>query len=636
MKNKIKLISFMLLSVIVVSFLSVHSVYAAGNDPYFSNMHFHFYKYILNIFNSLVGLFIGIGNRASIVGVYVASILAIVSFSELTYKYFLDKQDNYLQEFFKKLILYTVLILIIDNAIPLFLLGFHLTVLFTSMFIGSSSNNWATVVNPLFALNSAFNIVTLYWKLLAFISFGFNILNLYDLAFILVSGICLLIILMSAVMIAIAFYTTVLELFVLFYMGVFLLGFYIFSGTKQIATSYLSAILKGYVKYLVIAVSIFFANTIIVSAVGLMMNMTSCYPNHNSQASHFDGKVLSGIKNGLAVVVGGVVTIAHGLWDLVTKHKYSGSSVYSKATNLAYAHSINDFKESVQSPVSKCVSQIFQPGVVSGAAGHNAVQAMLIFIAITIVFSIASLLVSKVPAIINGAMSGSFGSLKPSHITAPAVMAGGMAAGAGMAAVGAVTGGVAGAVGGVAKGGKGAVNKASNAGGGGGGEDAGGGGDGKGGSTGVGKAITKASNAAGDATEKGTAAAGKGLKGAGSALDAIPYVGPVLGAAAKTAGSAVEVGGKAAGKAVKATGKVAGKVADAGVNTAKKVASRSGGSGGGNSGGGSSSSSGGGSGRIAGGVAGGISGVAGGVSKATGSTVNSAKNYASQSTNSMD
>ena len=184
MKNKIKLISFMLLSVIVVSFLSVHSVYAAGNDPYFSNMHFHFYKYILNIFNSLVGLFIGIGNRASIVGVYVASILAIISFSELTYKYFLDKQDNFLQEFFKKLIIYTVLILIIDNAIPLFLLGFHLTVLFTGMFIGSSSNNWATIVNPLFALNSAFNIVTLYWKLLAFISGGFNILNLYDLAFV--------------------------------------------------------------------------------------------------------------------------------------------------------------------------------------------------------------------------------------------------------------------------------------------------------------------------------------------------------------------------------------------------------------------------------------------------------------------
>ena len=183
MKNKIKLISFMLLSVIVVSFLSVHSVYAAGSYPYFSNMHFHFYKYILNVFNVLVGLFIGIGNRASIVGVYVASILAIVSFSELTYKYFLDKQDNYLQEFFKKLIIYTVLILIINYAIPLFLLGFHLTILFTSMFIGSSSNNWATVVNPLFALKSAFNIVILYWKLLAFISFGFNILNLYDIAF---------------------------------------------------------------------------------------------------------------------------------------------------------------------------------------------------------------------------------------------------------------------------------------------------------------------------------------------------------------------------------------------------------------------------------------------------------------------
>ena len=629
--RKIKFILFILLSVIVVSFLSVHSVYAAGNDPYFSNMHFQFYKYILNIFNSLVGLFMGIGSRASIVGVYVASILAIISFSELTYKYFLDKQDNYLQEFFKKLIIYTFLILVINYATTLFLLGFHLTVLFTGMFIGSSSNNWATVVNPLFALNSAFNIVTLYWKLLAFVSGGglFHILNLYDLAFVLVSGICLLIILMSAVMIAIAFYTAVLELFVLFYMGVFLLGFYIFSGTKQIATSYLSAILKGYVKYLVIAVSIFFANTIIVSAVGLMMNMTSCYPNNNGYAGNFLGNLGSGIKNVLAGFVGDIVTIGEAI--------SGGSTTVSlEASHLAVTDALNNFKASVMTPVSTCASKIFSPGIVSGAAGHNAVQAMLIFIAITIVFVIAGLLVSKVPAIINGAMSGSFGSLKPSHITAPAIMAGSMAAGAGMAAVGAVTGGVAGAVGGVANGGKGAVNKASNAGGGGGGEDAGGGGDGKGGSTGVGKAITKASNAAGDATEKGTAAAGKGLKGAGSALDAIPYVGPVLGAAAKTAGSAVEVGGKAAGKAVKATGKVAGKVADAGVNTAKKVASRSGGSGGGNSGGGSSSSSGGGSGRIAGGVAGGISGVAGGVSKATGSTVNSAKNYASQSTNSMD
>ena len=552
--RKIKFISFILLFIIVVNFLFVHSVYAAGSYPYFSNMHFHFYKYILNVFNVLVGLFIGIGNRASIVGVYVASILAIVSFSELTYKYFLDKQDNYLQEFFKKLIIYTVLILIINYAIPLFLLGFHLTILFTSMFIGSSSNNWATVVNPLFALKSAFNIVILYWKLLAFISFGFNILNLYDIAFILVSGICLLIILMSAVMIAIAFYTVVLELFVLFYMGVFLLGFYIFSGTKQIATSYLSAILKGYVKYLVIVVSIFFANTIIVSAVGLMMNMTSCYPNHNSQASHFGGKVLSGIKNGLAVVVGDVVTIAHGLWDLVTKHKYSGRSVYSKGTNLAYAHSINNFKASVMTPVSTCASKIFQPGVVSGAAGHNAVQAMLIFIAITIVFVIAGLLVSKVPAIINGAMSGNFGSLKPSHLTAPAVMAGGMAMAGGLA-----TAGIAGAAGGIAgsaiKGISGATGgKGSNS-----------------GNSASGGNISKATELAGDGTKTATAAGGKGLKGAGTALGTIPVVGTALGAGAKATGSAVEVGGKVAGTAIKASGKVAESARKVGTDSIKQA-----------------------------------------------------------------
>ena len=551
MKNKIKLISFMLLSVIVVSFLSVHSVYAAGNDPYFSNMHFHFYKYILNIFNSLVGLFIGIGNRASIVGVYVASILAIISFSELTYKYFLDKQDNYLQEFFKKLIIYTFLILVINYATTLFLLGFHLTVLFTGMFIGSSSNNWATVVNPLFALNSAFNIVTLYWKLLAFVSGGglFHILNLYDLAFVLVSGICLLIILMSAVMIAIAFYTAVLELFVLFYMGVFLLGFYIFSGTKQIATSYLSAILKGYVKYLVIAVSIFFANTIIVSAVGLMMNMTSCYPNNNGYAGNFLGNLGSGIKNVLAGFVGDIVTIGEAI--------SGGSTTVSlEASHLAVTDALNNFKASVMTPVSTCASKIFSPGIVSGAAGHNAVQAMLIFIAITIVFVIAGLLVSKVPAIINGAMSGSFGSLKPSHMTAPAIMAGSMAAGAGIATAGIATaaGGIAGSA---IKGISGATGSK--------------GGNGSG-NSGAGGNISKATELAGDGTETATAAGGKGLKGAGTALGTIPVVGTALGAGAKATGSAVEVGGKVGGSAIKASGKVAesaGKVGTDGIKQAQ-------------------------------------------------------------------
>ena len=550
MKNKIKLISFMLLSVIVVSFLFVHSVYAAGSYPYFSNMHFHFYKYILNIFNSLVGLFIGIGNRASIVGVYVASILAIISFSELTYKYFLDKQDNYLQEFFKKLIIYTFLILVINYATTLFLLGFHLTVLFTGMFIGSSSNNWATVVNPLFALNSAFNIVTLYWKLLAFVSGGglFHILNLYDLAFVLVSGICLLIILMSAVMIAIAFYTAVLELFVLFYMGVFLLGFYIFSGTKQIATSYLSAILKGYVKYLVIAVSIFFANTIIVSAVGLMMNMTSCYPNSHGYFGNFVGNLGSGIQNVLAGFVGDIVTIGEAI--------SGGSTTVSlEASHLAVTDALNNFKASVMTPVSTCASKIFSPGIVSGAAGHNAVQAMLIFIAITIVFSIASLLVSKVPAIINGAMSGSFGSLKPSHITAPAVMAGGMAAGAGLA-----TAGIAGAAGGIVGKGVQGISGATGS----------KGGNGSG-NSGAGGNISKATELAGDGTETATAAGGKGLKGVGSALNAVPFVGPVLGTATKATGSAVETGGKVAGTAIKATGKVAESAGKAATDSIKQA-----------------------------------------------------------------
>ena len=549
--NKIKLISFISLSIIAISFLMpIHSVYAAGGDPYFSNMHFQFYKYLLGIFSSLVALFMGIGNRASIVGVYVASILAIISFSEITYKYFLDKQDNFLQEFFKKLIIYTFLILVINYATTLFLLGFHLTILFTSMLIGSTSNSWASVVNPLFALNSAFNIVSLYWKLVAFIGGGlFHILNVYDLAFVLISAICLIVILISAVMIAVAFYTVVIELFVLFYIGVFLLGFYIFSGTKQIATSYLMAILKGYVKYLTITVAIFFANTIIVSAVGLMMNMTSCYPNSHGYFGNFVGNLGSGIQNALGTIVGAFVVIGKGIVGSNT----TASMGAAKLASLAFR---NNLQAMFSTPVSTCASPIFEPGLTTGSTGHNAVQAMLIFIAIAIVFSIAGLLVSKIPAIINGAMSGNFGSLKPSHMTAPAIMAGSMAAGAGIATAGIATaaGGIAGSA---IKGISGATGSK--------------GGNGSG-NSGAGGNISKATELAGDGTETATAAGGKGLKGAGTALGTIPVVGTALGAGAKATGSAVEVGGKAAGTAIKATGKVAesaGKAATDGIKQAQ-------------------------------------------------------------------